>query len=568
MIRALLLCVLAAGLTGPASGQKTDSQNLLWHITLPLEETGGKHPDTLALYQVQSLQKQGYLLAATDSVLVTSTQLDIFVSKGPRFYYLLTAGSIDSGIIERLRLQSFFNDSPIDFAQYDKLTETLLTHYGKTGYPFARVYNTGISIESPLIRAQFNVNPMDYVVFDTISISGNAEIRRFFLENHLSIYPGDAFNQEKAEKAADRLVELDFVRLNGPLQMSFSPGKASLMIPLEKVNASRFDGLVGFASDERTDNNFQITGLLNMMLVNAFGMGEYLELAWQAPGNNTQILNINGTYPYPLRLPVRTELTFSLHRQDSTWLQLSSRPAIITETSWGNVGAFMHYSKGSLISTARYRQGNISPTNLDFTTRLYGLEFQRNTPAFRQNLLRRGYALKVSAAAGNSIIHQNSNLPQAIYGDIALKSLQLNTYLHARKRWSIASQGTFAMGLKSAYMNGEKIPENQLFREGGFNSLKGFDELSLLASAYVWADAEYRFFTGNRSFFSLLVNGGWYERNSRSGYFNDWPLAAAAGINLESPAGIFALYFALGGSRNIPLEFRNGKIHVGYINTF
>jgi hemolysin activation/secretion protein len=103
---------------------------------------------------------------------------------------------------------------------------------------------------------------------------------------------------------------------------------------------------------------------------------------------------------------------------------------------------------------------------------------------------------------------------------------------------------------------------------GGFNSLRGFDELSIYASSYVISTAEFRFFTGTESFLNIFANGGWYEMSSQGGYFNETPLGLGTGINLKTQAGIFSVSLAIGWQNKITTQLQNSKIHIGYISTF
>lgn len=228
----------------------------------------------------------------------------------------------------------------------------------------------------------------------------------------------------------------------------------------------------------------------------------------------------------------------------------------------------MDYTRSSLISTRQYENISIPPRNLDFTSRLYGIEFNKRTLAFRQNLLQRGHLINISAAAGNREIIKNSNLPEIIYEEMELKSLQINIKASAKFRFNVSDRSTLSIDNRSAWLNGQNLPENQLYRLGGFQTLKGFDEFSMLASAYFTSNLEYRFFTGQMSFFSVFINGGWYEQKAGTQYINDFPVGLGTGINLETQAGILALYFAVGRQNQVPFEFRNAKIHVGYISTF
>jgi hypothetical protein len=521
-----------------------------------------------ATKRLSELHQMGFLKAEKESFTTDSIHHNLVINKGPEFYYQLNT-SIDPGLLQKLRISRYFKDEPVSFPEFETLSKTIFNHFENNGYPFARLQKIEIEFTDSLIKTMLVLERMEYMVFDTLSRVGNVQISRFFLENHLGIIPGQPYSEKLVQQAGSRLQELDFAGLSSPLQLSFMPGKARLYLPLQKIRANRFDGVAGLSGSQNDEQPFQITGILNLYLSNTFGMGEFLDLSWRALGQGTQILDLKGEFPYPFRLPVNTGIEFGLHRQDTSWLQIRTIPSLRFQTSatisWG---AFMDYTRSSLISTRQYENITVPPRNLDFTSRLYGIEFNKRTLAFTRNLLQRGHLINISTAAGNREIIKNSNLPEIIYEEMDLKSLQINIRARAKFRLKVSDRSTFSIDNRTAWLNGQNLPENQLYRLGGFQTLKGFDEFSMLASAYFTSNLEYRFFTGQMSFFSLFINGGWYEQKAGNQYINDFPVGMGTGINLETQAGIFALYFAVGRQNQVPFEFRNAKIHVGYISTF
>jgi hypothetical protein len=171
-------------------------------------------------------------------------------------------------------------------------------------------------------------------------------------------------------------------------------------------------------------------------------------------------------------------------------------------------------------------------------------------------------------SAGQQTIVRNSSLPGSIYEDLEMKSTRFEIDLMMEKRWKLSQQSTLSLSTQSNLSSGKDFFENQMKRLGGFSSLKGFDELSLLASSYIFGDAEIRFFTSEKTYFSGFINGGWYERKQKDDYYRDFPLGIGTGLNLETQAGIFSIYVALGMKKDDPPQLRNSKIHIGYTSVF
>ncbi|TVQ88369.1 MAG: hypothetical protein EA393_09115 [Bacteroidetes bacterium] len=572
-IKAIILFIFAFRvlLITETQGQalyEVKDENGILTITKQAEGLSEKKLSQLANKELLELFYRGFLKANISGIESRDNSHTITLSKGPQFFYQLST-SISPLILQNLRLERYFTGIPVSFKEFDKVTESLLRWYENNGYPFAHLRKHETAITDSIISLTLMAETMDFIVFDTLQVSGDANLNRWFLENHLGILPGQKYSEKLLQDAGMKLQDLDFVSLSSPIQLSFAPGKARIDIPLQKVRANRFDGVAGVSGTGDSDQPLQISGLLNLYLVNAFGMGEFIDLAWKGLGQGTQILDLSTAYPYLLRLPMQSGLEFSLHRQDTSWLKIRAKPALqVLISPKTTLGIFWEYMGSNLINTSQYAGITSPPQNLDFRSNLYGLQINRRSSGFRQNLLQKGYSAQVSAAAGNRNIIRNTNLPAQIYEQLDLKTLQIHLETHVKIRFSLGERSTFSLDNRLAFLNGNNNPANQLFRLGGFQSLKGFDELSIVASSYLTSTAEYRFFTGPRSYLSVFVNGGWYEQKTKGQYVNDFPIGTGTGLSLETQAGIFAIYFALGTKKDIPLEFRNAKIHIGYISTF
>jgi hypothetical protein len=312
-----------------------------------------------------------------------------------------------------------------------------------------------------------------------------------------------------------------------------------------------------------------LTGSLNLQLLNVFGYGERAGVSWQGPGNSTQVLHLNGSFPYPFRLPVEPDFEFSLHKQDTSWLQLKFTPSLFFETSrTGRLGVFWHHSENSVLSTKLYHSTASHLTVADFSLNNYGLEFRQHTPGFRRNLLIEGYSLMFNGSAGMRKIRQNHHIPENLYENIDLKASVIMLRSQVEKRWKTSARSTVSTMNNFAWISGKEHPQNQLHRLGGFRILKGFDELSIPASAFFITHTEFRYFTGASSYFHTFVSAGWYEQKSPGIYYNALPIGFGTGISLQTQAGILSIDIALGRKKDIPLEFKNTKVHIGYTSLF
>jgi hemolysin activation/secretion protein len=131
----------------------------------------------------------------------------------------------------------------------------------------------------------------------------------------------------------------------------------------------------------------------------------------------------------------------------------------------------------------------------------------------------------------------------------------------------IAQRMTLYGQLQFDAYHAPNIYENELFRFGGSNSFRGFDEESIFATTKAIATLEFRFLLDRNSSVFAFFNQAYYE-NSATTYMKDHPYGFGIGISTGTSLGVFRLSYALGSQLNNPISFNAGKIHLGYISYF
>lgn len=519
--------------------------------------------------QLTQLFNQGFLDAKTDSIIQNGKIITFYFEKGIQYYYSPQKITMNNLALSVAEENGLIPGEVLSFSNFDKAGNELLKWYANNGFPFARLLKKNISISDHIIQFDLELETHEEILIGDIKWEGNSRLNDAFLENFLGLKKGTRYNETLITQASQKFSELDFIELTGPLQLTFAPERATIIIPVRSTKANRFDGFAGLSGGGESETPLQVTGLLNLYLSNAFGMGEYIDLEWQAPGRGTQILELKANYPYPFQLPLEPELSFELHRQDTSWMKVNFKPAVFFNISpQSKIGIFWHQTTNSLLNV------NTSPSlintfsNLDYQTNLYGLEIRHSTRAYNRQILQSGFFFSVNSAIGERNIKRNSSLNQTFYDLLELRTIQTVIESVIEKRWKTSSGSTLSLGSNAGFRVGKDLAQNEFYRMGGFKTLKGFDELSILASSFTFSHLEFRYFTGSESYFNFLINGGWYEQKSKPGYYNDFPVGIGLGLNLQTNAGIFSIMAATGFDKNQQFDSRNTKIHIGYISSF
>jgi hemolysin activation/secretion protein len=133
----------------------------------------------------------------------------------------------------------------------------------------------------------------------------------------------------------------------------------------------------------------------------------------------------------------------------------------------------------------------------------------------------------------------------------------------------LARMLTLKLGYQGGWLSSNNLFQNELFRLGGFQLLRGFDEQSIYANLYQLAIIELRVRFDRNSYAYLFSDNAFVQSNfnqqQSQGIYNGLGIGAA----LESKSGIFSISYALGRSDNNPvIQFRQSKIHLGYVAYF
>lgn len=121
---------------------------------------------------------------------------------------------------------------------------------------------------------------------------------------------------------------------------------------------------------------------------------------------------------------------------------------------------------------------------------------------------------------------------------------------------------------RGASFYNENVFTNELYRIGGIQTIRGFDEESIFVSSYAVASLEYRYLLEQNSNIYVFGDYGWLEKNVGENYLFDQPYSFGAGISFETSPGIFSLSYALGSQMGAPVYLRAAKIHFGFTSFF
>jgi outer membrane protein assembly factor BamA len=534
------------------------------------------------------LQGKGYVTASVDSVYADSAGASMVLFLGQQYKW--ASIKTDPGDGEMLAAAGWdelmFSGKFLDFSKWQAMQEKTLRYLENNGYPFGKIYLDSLDLQDERVSARLKIEKGPLYKIDSIRVFGNARISNYFLQQYLGIPNGSLYNREKLAGISMRLQELLYLQEEQPSNMSLLGTGSVLNLYLKQKRSSEVNVLLGFFpnSSQLAREKLLVTGEANIHLRNAFGGGESLGLNWQQLQVKSPRLNIFFRQPYLFKSNMGLDFAFDMFKKDSSFLNINFKLGARYVLSASQAARIYLEKFQTILSQGGIHDALIIATHrlpdvADISTLSIGVGVEKNKTNYRFNP-RKGYEFRLEGSGGTKKIKKNNQVLElkdpndpafdfeTLYDTVKLKSYQVKFSGAAAKYFPIGKQSVFKSGIQGGILHSGQVYRNELFQIGGFKTLRGFDEESEYVSRYAIATLEYRYLVGQNSYFYGFMDGGWAKNTSRAVFPDHTYLGMGLGMNFETKAGIFNLALAVGKRDDRPLNFRQSKIHFGFVNYF
>ena len=531
--------------------------------------------DTIQHRIAYNLQQNGYYNFQIESInsffSEDSQSVDIIINLNegnPTYVNEIFIQNLDSLESKRVTETFYlFKDSPFIVSELENSFSEILTHFENNGFPF-----TSINIESLFFfyEAERDENLVDiYLDFaknqvskiDTIVINGNSKTKDYVITRELRINKGDVYSQSKINDMPSQLNRLHFFEtVHTPKYFFNSKDKGVLQIDVVEKGTNFFDGIIGYIPPSNDIEDGYFTGLANVNLRNLFGTGRAISFKWSKLDRHSQELELKYLEPWIFGLPFNIDLFLFQRQQDTSFVQ---------RTLNGNI-EFL--ATESLSSALIFSQDFTIPTNPDengftvfnSTTINTGVNFKYDT---RDDIFvpTKGiYILNAYKYSSKTI-----NGPDEYVSDTTNTSPnQFRIELDLLLFKSFFTRHIPYLGLHLRELRGDDIEISDMYRVGGNNTLRGYQENQFVANRIFWANIEYRYLIGRQSYAFLFTDIAYYKRDSQPLHqmpeFSATKIGYGMGITFETGLGMLAVSYALAQGDS----FNMGKIHFGLIGEF
>jgi len=503
--------------------------------------------------------KKGYLLAGIDSIKYTQKSCSVWFYAGERFksIQVKTNEPLSGNYISATLREKMLFFIPFNPKELQKFMFAIHNDLLNNGYPLSSVYLDSIESDEKNCKATLIVNKGKFFTISKIHVRGDSSINNSLVSKIIGVKEGDIFNQQKMNLISKNIEEIGYLKEIKKHELLFTNEGTELFVYVKSSSSSSINGAIGLQPNVES-SRIGITGELNLKLINILNQGENMLINWRSIQAQTQALNATFNYPYLFKSPMGIDLNFNLYKRDTTFLDLKTKIGVSYILRNGNMIKMFYQNANSTVLKNGGNSGvlnNLSNVKNDF----YGVSFSKRKLDYLPNPSK-GFFLLTEFAVGNrkSQLTDTSNFEKST---TYKANLSIEYYLPLYKRHILK------IANKTELYFAPVIYQNELYRFGGLQSLRGFNEEEIFASNRSVITLEYRFLLDKNSNIFAFYDQGFYE-NTSTDFIFDRPFGFGAGLSFGTNLGIFSVSLAIGKQFDNPLIIRNSKIHFGYIAYF
>ena len=426
--------------------------------------------------------------------------------------------------------------------------KTIIEKLKAQGLSFGKSFLTDLEFKNDhAINAKLIIDSGLKRRIDKINIKGYESLPKSYIAYLTGLKIGSEFIESQIQQKTEKLDNIPFISVKKPTEVLFKKDSTELFLYLEKFNSNTFDGFLGFGNNENSD--FELNGYLNMVLLNNLNFGERLGVIYKNDGSGQQTFEGNIELPFVFSSPVSVGADLRIFRRDSAFSNSSQTVELkyYLNEKLNLKGAAEFTNSTSLESENLNSVSEIENYNSSF----YGIgaEFLKLGP---RQLFGVDTFVNVNLSAGSRKTENDTE--------------QYKLSLSGQHQIDINYRNKIYLNINSQILISNNYLNNELFRFGGVNSIRGFAENSLLASRFAVLQTEYRYILDANLYANTVIDIGNYENKLNK--VNENIVGYGAGIGLKSKAGVFNLIVANSVSNVQESTFSNTRIHINFTSFF
>ncbi len=441
--------------------------------------------------------------------------------------------------ITRLCTPTYFE---IHTSQIEDTLNQIISFFENRGASFSEISLSNLEQQNSKLTATLQLNISEERKINKVVIKGYNEFPKAYLKHHLNLKQNAPFSKNTLNEVNDLLYTIPFVTQLKKPAVLFTNDSTTLFLYLKKRSISKFDGIIGFSNEENS-KNLLFTGYIDLHLNNLFNKGESFDINWKNNGNDSQSLNLKFSTPYVFNTKISTIGEFSIFKQDSSYVNNKSEFKVNYQIN----------RKNSLNVSISNERSNLT----SLSNNLIGIEEFKNT------FLGIAYTYKLLSGLTHNYSPKFSLNAAYLTGSRTIESAKNKQY-----KFQFTANYILELNMKNSIyfksmnelLHSSSLFQNELFRIGGTNSIRGFDEQSVFTSKYAITNIEYHYAINPTTHVYTITDIGLIEDDITSTITELYGIGI--GYYFKTNYSIINLSYAIGKHGKSPFKFNNSKVHV------
>jgi len=457
---------------------------------------------------------------------------------------------ISKSIIDLVCKDSNSNYFTIPFTEIEETLVRINNEVSNDGFPFSKIKLSEIKIkDNKTLQSKLILIINDKRrSLDNIVVKGYEKFPKSYLNRFLKIKPEAIFNISTIKNKMNALNNLRFAEQIKAPEVLFTKDSTVLYIYLKKLQSNTFDGFLGFSTNEET-NKIDFNGYINLELNNNLNYGESFNLIYKSDESEQKNFDVNLTLPYLFSSPIGTEIALNILKRDSTFTSINQKASVFYQLNAKN----KFFLGVESIESNNLLEDDFNFEIADYNSINYNLKYTFENRNNFYSLFRIKSRIWFEFGLGNRKTVDKRESQKRILLD-ALHTFQLN------------SKNSFYTRVNGAIIQSKNYFENELFRFGGINSIRGFQENSIIANKYIVLNTEYRYQLSQSIYEHSIIDFGNFD--NKISEINENLYGFGLGFWISTKAGLLKFNFANGKSEKQNFKFSNSKIHLSLVSIF
>lgn len=500
--------------------------------------------------QIKLLHKIGYIEAYLLPMEKKNDSLFLnYIYIGEKIQHVTVRTQAEKWPIELKKEWNITNKKEIHFSFID--LERNLQHIKEAwqnyGYSLAEVHIENLKSKKDTLYGDLKITSNEVRYIDSIVVKGYDPFPIKILKHRFGLKPKQKLNHHTIQKASEGIEAIGIAKTTRAAEILYEQNKSSVYFYLEKLNNNYFDGIIGFATNEDT-GKMEFSGNLDLSLHNNLNQGEKLAIQYRADGNQQQDVNIRLEIPYLGSSPISTSGGIRIFKKDSSYTNTDLDIKLSYDKKHWSY--YFQYEKSKSVNLIEQTSIANNIASLDGNFYIVGVRYTKHDRDLLQPI--KTY-LDIKLGTGNRETDEDRQAQQKI-------ELESFHNLHIFKNHSLY------LKMQTKKLWSADYYTNELFRIGGLDHIRGFNENSIDVSQVILFQTEYRLRLTNDMHLHSITDIARIANKSTN--TKESLIGIGFGIGIHNKLGLMRVQIANGTTSKESFDFDKTRIHISLHTRF